>query len=454
MNSTEVEEFGPRAGVACCDVTPVDSQFLFGYPHVQRMSDGVHDPLLASALYLHDGQTEVVFVAVDIAYLTKQHVAKVRSEISKKTGIPEPCIMVTATHTHSGPITVELLSNAGDYVVPKPDPSCVQLLLEGIATAGIEAKANAEPAEFAFLCPDVPGLGTNRHDPGGPSILEVPTLVVGARNEQRVLGLMCVCSMHPTVLHEDSQVVSGDFPGCARQNLQRHFGEQVVFVYHMGASGNQSPRYVVTANTMSEAERLGEIFSQQIIDSYEGVDHQGDWSLNCVSDAIELPLRTMASVADAESREDSARKHLEDLQLNLTDKAAVRTAECDWFGATESFALAQAQQDGRLQAVAESCMPAEIQIIGIGPWKFVGWQGEVFTEFALQVRETHPEAIVITLANGELQGYLVTEEAIRNNRYEALNAIFASPDSGEALVSRTKALLSEAQVAIETPSKP
>ena len=49
----------------------------------------------------------------------------------------------------------------------------------------------------------------------------------------------------------------------------------------------------------------------------------------------------------------------------------------------------------------------------IGPWFFVGWPGEAFVEFALMVKASHPNCYVISMANGELQGYLVTEEAMR-----------------------------------------
>ena len=48
---------------------------------------------------------------------------------------------------------------------------------------------------------------------------------------------------------------------------------------------------------------------------------------------------------------------------------------------------------------------------------------------------------MISLANGELQGYLVTEEAVRQRHYEATNALFASPEAGNRLVSVTLGLL-------------
>ena len=56
---------GLHAGAAIADITPADSQFLFGYPHVNRYSTGVNDPLLSTALYLSDGVTQAIFVAND-----------------------------------------------------------------------------------------------------------------------------------------------------------------------------------------------------------------------------------------------------------------------------------------------------------------------------------------------------------------------------------------------------
>jgi hypothetical protein len=86
-------------------------------------------------------------------------------------------------------------------------------------------------------------------------------------------------------------------------------------------------------------------------------------------------------------------------------------------------------------------MPAEIQAVRVGPWQLVAWPGEVFAEFALKVRRLYSNAYIITLANGELQGYLVTDDAARNQTYEAANAVFASPAAGNALVAATLELL-------------
>jgi hypothetical protein len=45
-----------------------------------------------------------------------------------------------------------------------------------------------------------------------------------------------------------------------------------------------------------------------------------------------------------------------------------------------------------------------------------------------------------------LQGYLVTAEAVLARHYEAMNALLASPQSGELLVRATRELLEKEAV--------
>ena len=53
-----------------------------------------------------------------------------------------------------------------------------------------------------------------------------------------------------------------------------------------------------------------------------------------------------------------------------------------------------------------------------------------------------PATSVITLANGDLQGYIVTEEAVEQGVYESGNAVFAAAN-GRRFVAATLALLRE-----------
>ena len=175
----------------------------------------------------------------------------------------------------------------------------------------------------------------------------------------------------------------------------------------------------------------------------ETIHYEDEAPLACRQAFVELPLRELPTEEEAEMRVKQVRDRLEQLRRDGIDRATVRTAECDWFGAEETLVLARAARSGKLQTVAAGCLPAEIQAIRLGRWTFVGWPGEAFVEFGLQVHQNHPDTFVVTLANGDTQGYLVTAEAAAEGGYEASNGLFRSPQSGDLLVRKTLELLKE-----------
>jgi len=244
------------------------------------------------------------------------------------------------------------------------------------------------------------------------------------------------------VLHEDSTLISGDFPAMARQTLQQTtLGHECVILYHTGPAGNQSPRHVTRANTFAEAERLGGILADAAAKVVPTIAYERKLRLRCRSGDVTLPLRSFPSEDDARAKLERTAARLAELRGSGAPRTQVRTAEVDWFGAEETLTLARAAADGRLQQAADAAMPAEIQIISLGPWNFVAWPGEMFVEFGLVVKRAKPNTFVISYANGDLQGYLVTKEAAAEGGYESQNAIFQSPRSGELLVQRTLELL-------------
>jgi hypothetical protein len=256
------------------------------------------------------------------------------------------------------------------------------------------------------------------------------------------IAAMIICSMHPTVLHEDSTLISGDFPAFTRRYLQEHaLGESCVVLHHSGASGNQSPRHVIHGTTMAEAQRIGVALGASIASSMKSLAFTGDVQLRSILREVVLPLREFPDEDVASERLHQARRNYERLVEAHASAPQVRTAECDVFGAEETLTLARASAEGRLAAYAATCLPAEIQILQVGPWTYLAIPGELFVEFALALESEFPNTFVVTLANGELQGYLVTEEAVREGGYEASNALFKSPDSGQLLIAAAGELL-------------
>lgn len=429
------------AGAGVADITPQDSLYLFGYPHVQRYSTGVHDLLLSSALYLSDGRTPLLFIANDVIFIGKATAQRVRQRIEAATGVPAAHILVSATHTHSGPSTVDYISLAQDPTVPPLDERYMRRFEEGIVAAGIEAVRRAVAAEVGLAVADGSGVGTNRRNPAGPADPQVPVLLVRSAAGGRPIACMLVCSMHPTVLREDSTVVSADFPGMARRYLQeRLLGADCPVLHHTGPAGNQSPRHVVHGNTLAEARRLGEVLGRAVAEAIGRIRFTAGPELEVRRTFLDLPRRVFPTVAEAERRLEAAAQKLARLRASGAPRQKVRGAEVDWFGAEETLWLARLAAEGRLEPVYRSCLPAEVQIMRIGPWAFVGWPGEIFVEHGLAVKAQVADTYIISLANGELQGYIATEMAAVEGGYEASNAIFA-PEAGHKLIEATLELL-------------
>src|SRR5258708_4308643 len=123
------------AGGAVVDITPSGSVFLYGDPHVPRYSAGTRDPLECAALYLRNGKGQALFVANDVICFPRALVKEVRARIEAEAGVPAHAVMITATHTHSGPIMANYLSNAADPVLPKVDPRYLAWLADQLVSA-------------------------------------------------------------------------------------------------------------------------------------------------------------------------------------------------------------------------------------------------------------------------------------------------------------------------------
>jgi hypothetical protein len=431
-----------KAGAACANITPKTPCFLFGYPFTERISEGVNDWLLSSALYLSDGREAVILISNDVIYVSKASVARVRSRISGQTGVQASHILIAATHTHSGPVTVDCLSSANDPLVPKTDAQYLRYWEDRMVQVACEAVARAVPAEAGWVRADGTGVGSNRRNPSGPADPEIPVLAVKTPEGEWIACLL-VCNMHPTVLHEDSKLYSGDFPAFTRDILQKqYFGCECPVLYFTGAAGNQSPRHVTKSNTFAEARRLGEIIARSTGEAIRNnLIARSHLLVSCRQAFVELPRRVFPSVEWAEINRNRAQERFEILRNTSENRQKTRTAEVDLFGAEETLFLAKQAALGAIEKIYPACMPAEIQLIRVGERSLAAWPGEIFVEYAIGLKEKYPDVFPVTLANGDLQGYIATEEAEKGHYYEASNSLFHY-SGGELLLSETFRLLS------------
>ncbi len=425
-----------RAGISIYDISPQSPMFLVGYPHVPRISTGIHDPLLASALCLRNNNGAVLLIAIDILFLSTAFACKVRKDIAALTGLAESDIFISCTHTHSGPVTVDMLSWRDDPCVPPVDEKYLAFLHDGIISVAVDAAKTPHMAEIAWTVAGASGVGSNRLSVNGITDTETGVLVVRQTNSE-LLAISSIYGMHPTVMHEDSTLISGDFPAFTRQHLRDELGDNLVVVYHNAPCGNQSPRYAVTGQTFAEAERLGRMLGEriiQVVKKMQDVDFFDDVVLAGVIETITTTPRVMPAVDEAESLLKYRVAEYERLKLENAGHGPVRTAECAIFGAEETVVLAKAQENGDLARIYEAYKDAEVQAVRIGSRVLVGWPCELFTEFALKLKtRCGGDVFAVSLVNGELQGYIVTDEAMKEGGYEAANSLF-TPETGEKMV--------------------
>lgn len=416
------------AGAAIIDVTPQKPMFLHGYPHVERTSEGTHDPLFASAMIIDDGKNQIGFCAVDVIFITKEITARVREQVQKATGIKGDNLMVSASHTHSGPVIFSDIFY--DPVVPKADPKYITYLVNKIVAVYIEAFQNKRVSKIAITTADGSGVGGNRHSITDAIDPEVPIVVLKDAITDTVFALSTIYCMHPTILHEDSKLYSADFPGYTRQFIKENLGDDVILVYHTGPSGNQSPRHFINSNTFEEAERLGFKLGKQITDSVLQLNESEyqDWlSLSCQQSQLNLPQRKFMTEEEAAEKVVDVKNKLDKMRLEKAPAKEIRTVECDWFGALENNQLAKMSVNGELEKVYNSVLPAEVNIIGLGDTRFVFLPGELFVEYSLWIKDlTNKKIFISTMSNGVLAGYLVTEQAEQEGGYEASNSIFTA----------------------------
>ena len=68
-----------------------------------KLNDGVTDDLFTRALVFYDGERYAALIAVDVCYMPTFVFDDTRSRMARELGIDEDAIIITCSHTHSGP---------------------------------------------------------------------------------------------------------------------------------------------------------------------------------------------------------------------------------------------------------------------------------------------------------------------------------------------------------------
>jgi len=205
-----------RVGFAERDITPDVSKpvYIAGYGQ-NRVATGVHDPLFARAVVLHDGERRIALVAVDLVGLQLPEVRRIRGELQDFA-----YVMVSSTHNHEGPDVIGIWG-------PSPiksgvDATYLTKVVNACAAAVKEAAEQLRPAEAYFgTVKDHALLRDSRQ----PIVYDDVTRVLrfNKPGTQEPVGILVQINNHPESLGSDNTLITADYPHATVAALQERY---------------------------------------------------------------------------------------------------------------------------------------------------------------------------------------------------------------------------------------
>ena len=247
------------AGFASGDITPPLNLEMAGFgPALDRRATGIHDPLMAHAVVLEANGKRLAVVDCDVVGVTLDLTHTVRTQVEADTGIPGEHILVSATHTHSGPA----IPKWADWGAR--DESYLKGLPRKIAQVVIAAAKNLQAVEVYYAEVPVEGIGENREYPDGP--VDKAMRVLEFKHGDKTMGFIVNYSVHNVVFSELMHVYTADLTGVGvAKVLQDYPG--AVGIYLQGSCGDINPKsahgisYAPPAQCEQLLDRLSDLFA-------------------------------------------------------------------------------------------------------------------------------------------------------------------------------------------------
>jgi neutral ceramidase len=223
-----------RAGLGVARLPTAVDEPMGGYGGIgTRRAEGVLDPPEARALVLEQGDLRVALVSLDVV-IARPNLRELA--LAETTDLGIDVFALVATHTHSGPGGylpgwLEARLTAGDY-----DPEMPGRLAHAAADAVKSAVTDLAPARLSSRTAPL-ALARNRRYADGPTDTQLAVLRIDFADGRTPIVLFNY-GVHATVLSPRNHLLSGDWPGAAREELAAN-GFRALFV--QGPLGDQEP---------------------------------------------------------------------------------------------------------------------------------------------------------------------------------------------------------------------
>jgi neutral ceramidase len=392
-----------KLGVATADITPPVGVTLMGYG--RRPSESVGHLLRAEALACEGEGGGWILICADVCAFSSPLATVVRAEIGARTGLAPEAVMLTATHTHSGPYVTDALWSEHSEL----ESAYFKALRDKLVMVAEQAWQARFPGTIVHATTTAPELGSNRRvqkedgtwtnewsDPEGrhAGYNDSAVELVGVRRDDNSLQALLVnFGCHPVCFGSQNHAISGDYVSYLKDALESERKADTV-LFTVSGHGNVDPRDCVQADV-------------------EAVRTMGRKLAEIVSRA--LPC------------------------LAKVDDNGVAAVYEPWTFKT-TWKLTGRRLNFYPHATRGTLVSTGVSALAAGEVVLLGLPGEAVSEYREKFRQRSPFAhtLLVSLAN-DFVGYLPSDEILMQGAYEAelspLNPI------EESLTSRADAAL-------------
>jgi hypothetical protein len=445
-----------RAGAAKSNITPPLGISLVGHMN-DRTAKNVRDELHARSLALDNGETTLVMVVCDLLALGKDTIDKAKYLISESTAISPDRILISCTHTHTGPTTVGVFQS-------DPDETYLDWLSVRIADSACMAIQNLQPARIGWgkgkeesqvfnrrflmkpgtmpenpwgkkndLVKMNPGYDNpNVVKPAGPTDPDVFILAIQSLQGQPIAVLGNYTLHYVGGVREGD--ISADYFGMWAGLIEKEYAQisdpnspSFVAILTNGCSGNINNinvnKRVDQPYPGGQMQAVARIVTDESLNVLKKIQFQ-DW----------VPLDMWETQLELGVRKPAPEEVEEAINLIQTTNNELKTLR-------EIYARETILLDDWSDAVQ-----TVVQAIRIGDLGIVTFPGEAFVELGLEIKKNSPfkSTFCIELAN-DYAGYIPTAEAHKQGGYETWRArsSFLEIDAASKMVSSALTMLNK-----------
>lgn len=475
-------------GWAEIDITPEALPvYIAGQFHI-RVSEGIADPLSATALALESNGEHVVFVSVDTVGISESLSDAVREQLHEE-GLDPQKVILNATHTHEAPNNRILPWGAArDNFDPvregfdpgyKPAENYVKFAAARIAQAISEAWQKRTSGGMAFG-QDYAVVGRNRRwvDTEGNSTMyglnkdtaerfdriegyEDHSLnILATYDADKNLTGVIVNVPAPSQETEHWFEVSADYWYETRQELRARFGEKLFILPQCSAAGDLTP-HLIFDNPAHERmlELRGRTGRQEVamriadaigrVLPYLPPTIETSPILKHHYETLQLPMNalTEADAKDAQHNADEWWAKYETEKQKILDTPELQNEPRWYVSATQAFNRAAwylAVIERYEQLKTNPHYAAEIHILKLGDIAFGTNPFEYYLDFGIQIKVKSPalQTFIVQLAGSGT--YVPSPRAAAGGGYGAVPASNpVGPEGGQILADKTVDLIRE-----------